>query len=102
MVNEIKNIHDGKGEETCVLQFAINLSYLVIRISALCNHKFFGIFFRAFKFNLTPPLIEKRARAAASCADADSARISLACSTESIRRARVNNDRSAQSNNRTG
>ena len=47
--------------------------------------------------------IKKRAQLAAatiaSCADADSARVSLVCSTESIGRARVNNDRSAQSNN---
>ena len=43
--------------------------------------------------------IKKRAQLASCTADADSARVSLVCSTESIGRARVNNDRSAQSNN---
>ena len=62
-------------------------------------------FFSVLFINLTrsDPLIKKRAPlASCSCADADSARISLACSTCPLRRARVNNDRSAQSNNRTG
>ena len=65
-------------------------------------HKFFGNFLPAFYSNLSVgSTIKKRAQLAAAtyCADADSARVSLVCSTESIGRARVNNGRSAQSNN---
>ena len=66
-----------------------------------CNSQILQQFSPCIYSNLTlrsvGSTIKKRAQLA--CADADSARVSLVCSTESIGRARVNNDRSAQSNN---